>query len=168
MKPGKAHPYEEDILVPFVIRGPGISAGTSVDNYLTGNIDFAPTIAELAGVIPPDYIDGRSLVPFFGENKPPSDEWRQAMPLEFFGHELGESGVIAPMYLGVRTSEFLFVEYSEGFIEFYDLTNDPDQLENIADVTDPDLLDKLSEWLSAFYTCSGENCRTLENEFIDY
>ncbi len=140
MKPGKAHPYEEDILVPFVIRGPGISAGTSVDNYLTGNIDFAPTIAELAGVIPPDYIDGRSLVPFFGENKPPSDEWRQAMPLEFFGHELGESGVIAPMYLGVRTSEFLFVEYSEGFIEFYDLTNDPDQLENIADVTDPDLL----------------------------
>ncbi|MBM3143942.1 MAG: sulfatase [Chloroflexi bacterium] len=166
MKPGKAHPYEEDILVPFVIRGPGIPAGVSVDDYLTGNIDFAPTIAELAGVIPPDYVDGRSLAPLFGENKPPLDEWRQAMPLEFFGHELDESGVIEPEYLGVRTAEFLFVEYSEGFIEFYDLENDPAQLENIADQTDPELLEALSEWLSDFYACAGENCRMLEDEFI--
>jgi len=168
LKPGKAHPYEEDILVPFVIRGPGISAGTSVDKHLTGNIDFAPTVAELAGVIPPDYVDGSSLVPFFGENKPLLNKWRQAMPLEFFGHEVDESGVITPMYLGVRTPEFLFVEYSEGFIEFYDLMKDPDQLENIADTTNPNLIDKLSEWVSAFYTCSGEDCRTLENEFVDY
>ena len=168
MKPGKAHPYEEDILVPFVIRGPGVPAGASIDNYLTGNVDFAPTLAELAGVIPPDYVDGRSLVPFFGENKPPLGEWRQAMPIEFFGHELDESGVITPIYLGVRTSGYLFVEYSEDFIEFYDLKKDPDQLDNIADTIDPDLLDKISDWLSNFYTCTGEECRTLESEFINY
>ena len=166
MKPGKAHPYEEDIRVPFIIRGPGISMGDKVADFLTGNIDFAPTIAELAGVIPPDFVDGRSLVPLFGDEKPPLDEWRQAMPIEFYGHEVGESDIVKPWYLGLRTSDYLYVEYEEDFKEFYDLTNDPHQLENIAADVDEELISKLSEWLKEAYPSSGEECRQLENEFI--
>ncbi len=50
---GKGEPYEEDTIVPFIIRGPGIPAGQALQGYLAGNTDVAPTIAELAGVIPP-------------------------------------------------------------------------------------------------------------------
>jgi len=166
MKPGKAHPYEEDIRVPFIIRGSGIPTGKVVEHYLTGNIDFAPTIAELAGVIPPDYVDGRSLVSLFGEEKPPLDEWRQAIPIEFYGHEVDESGIVKPWYFGLRTADYLYVEYEEDFIEYYDHTNDPDQLENIALSVDQDRLEKLSAWLADIYSSSGEECRQLENDFI--
>ena len=167
MKPGKAHPYEEDIRVPFIIRGPGIPTGEVIEDYIAGNVDFAPTIAELAGVIPPDYVDGRSLVSIFIEEKPLPEVWRQAMPIEFYGHKVEENETAKPWYLGVRTLDSLYVEYEEDFIEFYDLTNDPDQLENIARNTDPELLTQFSTWLQEIYPSSGEKCRQLENEFIN-
>jgi N-acetylglucosamine-6-sulfatase len=82
---GKSSPYEEDIIVPFVIRGPGIPAGKEVSNYLAGNTDIAPTVAELAGVVPPEYVDGRSMLPLFGDNVPALEDWRNAMLVEFYG-----------------------------------------------------------------------------------
>ena len=46
---GKWLPYEEDIGVPLMVRGPGVPAG-AVREQLVINNDLAPTIAELAGV----------------------------------------------------------------------------------------------------------------------
>lgn len=162
MKPGKAHPYEEDIRVPFIVRGPGIPAGVSVDDFLTANIDFPPTIAELAGVIPPAYVDGRSLLPLLKHTPPPADEWRQAVQIEFFGHQLDESGIVSPWYLGLRTRENLYVEHSEGFTELYDLIADPYQLDNLAPKTDPERLNALAAWLQAIYNSSGKALRAIE------
>jgi N-acetylglucosamine-6-sulfatase len=45
---GKMLAYEEDIRVPFVMRGPGVTPKTIITE-MTANIDIAPTIAELAG-----------------------------------------------------------------------------------------------------------------------
>jgi N-acetylglucosamine-6-sulfatase len=39
---GKAQPYEENISMPLLVRGPGIEAG-STTNRLTLNTDFFPT-----------------------------------------------------------------------------------------------------------------------------
>jgi N-acetylglucosamine-6-sulfatase len=39
---GKRAPYEEDIRVPLIVRGPGVPAGGTLD-HLTGNVDLAPT-----------------------------------------------------------------------------------------------------------------------------
>ncbi|MCI0479770.1 sulfatase, partial [Candidatus Uhrbacteria bacterium] len=60
--PGKATAFEEDILVPMLVRGPGVRAGSVIDK-ISGNIDLAPTFADLARVPVPDFVDGRSLVP---------------------------------------------------------------------------------------------------------
>lgn len=62
MEPGKYKPYEPDIHVPLLVRGPGVPKGVKVD-ALTLSVDFAPTFAELAGATLPVEPDGRSLVP---------------------------------------------------------------------------------------------------------
>lgn len=49
MPPGKASGYEEDIRVPFFVRGPGIPRGR-VDDSVTTHIDLAPTFFEIAGI----------------------------------------------------------------------------------------------------------------------
>lgn len=49
MPPGKSTGYEEDIRVPFFIRGPGIPEGGSIDSTTT-HIDLAPTFFDLAGI----------------------------------------------------------------------------------------------------------------------
>lgn len=163
---GKATPYEEDIHVPFIIRGPGIEANTILQGYLTGNVDFAPTIAELAGVIPPDYVDGRSMVQLLGAERPPVSEWRSGYLLEFYGYnEQGadpNAPAPAPEYLGLRTQDYLYVEYQDGFIELYDLNTDPYQMENISATADKALLGQLSEWLRALSACAGRQCRVLD------
>jgi len=83
---GKQAPYEEDIRVPLIVRGPGVPAGHLLP-HLTGNVDLAPTFAALAGAATPSWLDGRSLLPLFGERPPPLNAWRQAYLLE---HETQE------------------------------------------------------------------------------
>ena len=187
---GKATPYEEDIVVPLVIRGPGIPAGQVLSGYVVGNTDIAPTIADLAGVVPPAYVDGRSLVPLFALDRPPEQDWRQGYLIQYFGdgakeswsgpqmaglvREYGElleppdpdqtEGTINPpaIFLGIRTPEYTYVEYPSGFRELYDLKQDPYELNNIASTTDPNLLAQFSAWLKSLASCSGASCRTAD------
>lgn len=79
---GKTTAYEEDIRVPMIIRGPGIAAGRREDRWLTGMVDLAPTIAELAGVKAPDFVEGRSLAALLRSEGPPPSDWRRAFLLE--------------------------------------------------------------------------------------
>ena len=167
---GKATPYEEDIHVPFIVRGPDIKAGSTLQGYITGNVDFAPTIAELAGVMPPGYVDGRSMVKLFSAEPPPVSDWRSGYLLEFYGYN--ETGANpnaaapvpapAPEYLGLRTTQYLYVEYSDGFVELYDLKTDPYEMNNFAATADKALLDNLSKWLHTLYACKGKQCITFD------
>ena len=73
--PDKKTPYEEDIGVPLMVRGPGVPA-SEVREQLVINNDFAPTIAELAGVSTPAFVDGSSFAPLLSGSPPSS--WRTA------------------------------------------------------------------------------------------
>lgn len=46
---GKTTCYEEDVNIPFYIRGPGVPKNKRV-HYPTTHIDLAPTIYQLAGI----------------------------------------------------------------------------------------------------------------------
>merc|ERR1712087_630531 len=58
----KVQPYETDIRTVFYAKGPGIAPNTKLDE-LVSNVDIGPTLCELAGVEPPNLMDGRSMVP---------------------------------------------------------------------------------------------------------
>jgi N-acetylglucosamine-6-sulfatase len=94
---GKTTAYEEDIHAPFLVRGPGVPAGRTVTGYLAGNVDLAPTFADLAGVTPPDFVEGRSLAPLFGTDLPAPADWRQAFLVEgYAGGSRASRGTPAP------------------------------------------------------------------------
>uniref|UniRef100_A0A1A9WMW8 Sulfatase N-terminal domain-containing protein n=1 Tax=Glossina brevipalpis TaxID=37001 RepID=A0A1A9WMW8_9MUSC len=59
----KRQPYETDIRIPLMIRGPQISAGTTV-NAVVALIDLAPTILEWANIPTQARMDGQSMQPF--------------------------------------------------------------------------------------------------------
>lgn len=82
----KQHPYETDIRVPLLVRGPGITRGSTFDQ-ITGNVDVTPTFLDLAGVKAPNFMDGRSMLPWLlskdvlvsseesGSSAPWRDQW---------------------------------------------------------------------------------------------
>lgn len=186
LMPGKYLPYEEDIHIPLIIRGPGIPAGQT-NAALTSMVDLAPTFAELAGVTLPVAADGRSLVRLF-EQQPSTVPWRQAVLVEQYPIATQEpaSTAAAPkrlngyepydtfdaqidptaFYFGLRTGSYKYVEYSNdpstGERELYDLQNDPYELQNLVSRANPVFLSQLSAWLAALRTCSGASCRTAD------
>ena len=62
MPAGKQTPYETDIHVPLLVRGPG-RARRRARHPLAGNTDLAPTFEAMAGARAPSFTDGRSLLP---------------------------------------------------------------------------------------------------------
>lgn len=181
---GKNTAFEEDIRVPFLVRGPNIAAGTRVGS-LSGNVDLASTFADIAGIDAPDFVDGRSLMPLLTGITP--DNWRQAFLLErglldeaayapdVFVSAGYMSGLREPpdspyqakqdrAYRGLRTDGYTFVQYGDGTLELYDLKADPYQLENIAGSASPSLVEKLQIWLDALRHCEGASCREIESQ----
>ncbi len=171
MVAGKDTAYEEDIRVPMIVRGPGVAANATID-AMALNIDLAPTFADIAGLEPPGFVDGRSLLPLIDD---PDRPWRQSFLIERRQLEeqfvaLAEArGVTAEQldrhaYLdGLRTPQWTYVEYGSGERELYDLTRDPHQLDNAIGRADPNLLAALSWRLAELAGCAGQSCRDLED-----
>jgi N-acetylglucosamine-6-sulfatase len=178
---GKNLPYEEDLRVPFVVRGPGVPAGRVVD-AIALNIDLAPTFADLAGVQPTIPVDGRSLVPLLTRGSPAG--WRQNFEAERGPDDLtaqSASGRSSPgggqLELGdavqttpgigwyaVRTARWTYVEWDDGERELYDLAVDPWELTNLFSTGDTAVAPALASRLHALMTCAGATCRAAENQ----
>ncbi|MGE4178621.1 MAG: sulfatase [Limisphaerales bacterium] len=119
--------YEHSLRMPFLARWPaGIAPGTRAD-ALAINCDFAPTFLELAGVPTPPEMQGRSLVPLFGGKKPGS--WRDAVYYRYY-HDPGHHDTRA--HYGIRTETHKLIHFwKKDQWELYDLTRDPDELDNL-------------------------------------
>lgn len=149
----KSVPYEEAIRTPFLIRGPGVPAGQET-GQLVSNVDLAPTFADLITAEPPANPDGRSLEPLLSGTQP--QEWRGALLLESRARH-------RPIWSGLRTERYTYVEYETGETELYDLKADPYQLRSIHESADPALVSELSEKLDALRGCAGQSCRDAED-----
>jgi N-acetylglucosamine-6-sulfatase len=96
---GKWTPYEEDIRVPLIVRGPGVPEGETLHHMVLNN-DLAPTFADLAGAEPPSFVDGRSLVPLLTDDPTPPEDWRQRFVIESVAER---SGVPHPPFITEST-----------------------------------------------------------------
>lgn len=180
---GKMTAYEEDLLIPMWVRGPGVPVGRNID-HVTGNVDYAGTFAEIAGVSTPTFVDGRSLVPFLKGQTPPS--WRGALLLE------NKSGDIPPLhddsgpqepadplervlervtgnsrgidgFTGLRVNDgTTYVEYITGEYELYNNLVDPFQLTNSYKNTPTPVKTRLARWVAALKNTSGAALRQAE------
>ena len=67
-------------------------------------------------------------------------------------------------FRGIRGKDYVYVEYADGEIEYYDLKTDPYQLQNLAGSLSQETLDALHAKLEALKACEGSECRDLEND----
>lgn len=181
LESGKGTGYDEDIRVPLLVRGPGIPANVTREHYVL-DTDYAPTFADLAGIAPASYVDGRSLVPLLREDAPSPQTWRKAVLLEHGmttrrprpsrspgpsaspePSDMGPASASVPAFRGIRTGRYAYLEYVTGEHELYDLNMDPAELRNLYDEADPGLLGQLAAQLGALKDCREAACRPAED-----
>ena len=122
----KRQPYDEDIRVPLIVRGPGINSGTKTD-HIALNIDIVryqlygstvlyllitqtPTFLDLAGFKVPEDIDGISLKPvlfnatsmvvylFYYCVVTCIMQWRDDFMVEYYGEGSSPSGCMGEIH----------------------------------------------------------------------
>tara|TARA_B110000263_G_scaffold129120_1_gene112254 strand:- start:277 stop:1467 length:1191 start_codon:yes stop_codon:yes gene_type:complete len=126
--------WEESTRVPFIVVVPGMTTPGTRSVRTVSLIDIFPTVAELVGLQPPNYLEGASLVPLL---RNPDASWdRPAIStLGFENH-------------AVRTEDFRYIRYSDGSEELYDHKLDSNEWVNLAnDSSYIDVIAELSEFI---------------------
>jgi arylsulfatase A-like enzyme len=145
----KSIPYLDSIRTPFMMRWPANPKvrRNAVDDRLTANIDIAPTVMDAAGLSPDPSqpMDGVSLLD--------RSKQRDRILTEYWGDltvTIGQTDISSavstaagppkwriPPWAALTTHDYQYIEYydDEGtqptFREFYDLRNDPYELNNL-------------------------------------
>lgn len=119
--------YEESLRMPFLIRYPDLVKESLVNNDIITNIDFAPTLLDFAGVNIPKEVQGRSFAPNIAGQSP--EDWPKSMYYHYYEFPFWHH--VQPHY-GLRSERYKLIHfyYSVDKWEFYDLENDPDELNN--------------------------------------
>lgn len=55
--------FDPGIRIPLIMRGPGLTGGGERYPQLLSNLDFTPTVLDLAGLFIPEDLEGRSFAP---------------------------------------------------------------------------------------------------------
>jgi arylsulfatase A-like enzyme len=191
MPAGKETAYDTDIHVPLIVRGPGVPAHRTC-NFIFGNIDLAPTFARLAGAAVPTWVDGRSFVtqlhhPSFdlhprraylvehwkesatehigaGPTEPPDPDADGGFVIRAARGVPPPVPDLIPEFHGVRTANYLYVEYVTGERELYDTKTDPNELLNLVNLpAEAALVARLHTLVAGLEACSAADCRRLED-----
>lgn len=121
--------YEPSLSMPLLMRFPEkIPAGTT-SNELVLNLDFAPTLLEVAGIKPPADMQGRTLVPLFKTGK--TRGWRKSIYYHYYEYPHGWHFV--KRHYGVRTNRYKLIHFYNDSDEWelYDLQRDPEEMHNL-------------------------------------
>jgi arylsulfatase A-like enzyme len=141
--------YEGGIRVPLIARWPGKIQAGSGTNHVSAFWDFLPTCCEVAGVKPPESIDGISYLPTL-LGRPRQQGKHPYLYWEF--HEQGKKQAVRMgSWKGVRLN---VAKKPEGPIELYDLATDLGEQRNVAE-EHPEIVRKIAEIMIAARTPSG-------------
>jgi N-acetylglucosamine-6-sulfatase len=154
----KLWPYEESTRTPFVVRGPGVPAGTK-NGHLVSQIDLLPTICKIAGA-DASGVDGRSILPILRD---PSAPFREFLLVE--AEKLGWHSVRMRRWNEARADHdnLLFVRWRDGFEELYDYDDDPHLYNGRVNTPrEQQNAAMLRERLLAMRAAAGDQYRTLE------
>lgn len=137
---GKCLPYEEPSRAPLIIFDPRNKNNQRRVNTVTGGIDIAPTILDIAGVEIPSIMDGISLRPLIDNSK---KSIRKYLPLmQLFGSSPTHS-------LAIVSDEWKYIYWAfegdniKATEELFNLDKDSLEMTNLAQ--NPEFQDNLEE-----------------------
>lgn len=124
----KSNLHEEVIRVPLIISVPGMKSGRS--RSVVELVDLMPTLSEICGFDIPKKIHGKSLVPILKDSS-----------------KTVKNGALSFNNNGIsyRIPDWSYIKYKDGKEEFYNMTKDPNQFNNLVYLKDPLTMNKLSE-----------------------
>jgi arylsulfatase A-like enzyme len=134
--------YDHDLKVAMIIKGGGLPKGKEVKG-MVGSVDLVPTLLDLVGVSSEKFdFDGSSLLPAI--------EQGEARGREIYSEDLFEArgeGALQSM----RTEGCKFIRnLTLGTEEFYDLTKDPREMNNVLNEIDRNKTIELRKKLNVF------------------
>jgi arylsulfatase A-like enzyme len=154
-------PYDESLRVPLIFRGPGVPRGRTIHGQVA-NIDFAPTLVDLANATARRKMDGVSLLPTIRRprRRPDRAIEIEALASLFGGDDIPVNAWDRP-YKGVRTDRYTYVVWTEtDEEELYDRQTDPYELVNVAaDPAYAAIKAHLAAKLAKLDSCRGRACK---------
>ena len=122
----KRYMYEESFRTPLLVRMPGGKKG-DID-AMVQNIDYAPTILQMAGLDIPEDIQGESFLPLLQGKK--VKDWRKSLYYHYYEYPAEHS---VRRHYGVRTERYSLMHFYNDIDEWelFDLKEDPLQLHNL-------------------------------------
>jgi N-acetylglucosamine-6-sulfatase len=119
--------YEASMRVPMIAYCPELIKPGTVVKQVVANIDIAPTILEVAGLRAPNYMDGKSFLPFL-EGK--QQAWRDGLLYEYYWERNYPQ---TPSMFAIRGSRFKYIHYYGIWDtdELYDLQSDSLEAHNL-------------------------------------
>ena len=111
--------WEEATHNLMMFRVPGLTQAGGRSERLVSLQDLYPTLTELAGLAPPSYLDGRSLVPLLRD---PDRPWESTAITAYDDR-----------YVSIRTEEYRYIRYNATQEELYDQRLDPHEWTNQID-----------------------------------
>ena len=108
--------WEEATHCLLMFRVPGLTRTGGESVRFVSLQDVYPTLAELCGIEPPSYLDGRSLMPLL---RKPNAEWKSTAISALYDR-----------YVSIRTERFRYIRYRDDQEEFYDCSKDPHEWTN--------------------------------------
>jgi arylsulfatase A-like enzyme len=163
---GKLTAFDTDIRVPLVVTGPGVIPGQTI-SQMTENTDLNPTFTDIGRAVIPPSVDGHSLVPLLAGQT--QTDWPNAVLIEHHGPDFNTNDPDNPpidsgnptSYEAIRTPTSVYIEYNDGETEYYDLTTDPNELNNTVSSLSPSQQSNLHNTLIGLENChDGASCWT--------
>ncbi len=112
--------FDRSCRAPFLLVAPGVKP--AVCDSLVEFLDIYPTVAELCGLTVPETVKGKSLRPLLAAPKKPFHD-------SVLTHITRGPKVTG---FGLRTHRWRYIEWSDGGLELYDHSNDPEEWHNVA------------------------------------
>lgn len=155
LRGGKGMLYEGGVRVPLIVRYPGVTEPGSLCEEPVINVDFYPTLVEIAGArLPKRPLDGTSFLDLLHGEEKPGD--RPPLYWHFPGYLQGSQDIGAWRTTpagAIREGDYKLIEFFEtGRTELYDISDDIGEQHDLADeepVKRAELWNKMKAWRSA-------------------
>lgn len=120
--------YEESLRMPFIVKYPKLVKKETLNEDIITNIDFAPTLLDVANIKSNQSMQGESFFKIL-KGKTPKD-WQKSMYYHYYEFPFWHH--VQPHY-GIRTHKYTLAHfyYNIDVWELYDLEKDPHQMNNI-------------------------------------